>query len=109
MEDVVTARADYGKLDQAASPIRIRLNSTAVRARHLGPMDSSKEVEVAYVQNGRLQSVKGKACVLACYNGMVPHLCPELPDKQKEALRYGVKEPLVYTHVAIRKWMAFHK
>jgi spermidine dehydrogenase len=40
---------------------------------------------------------------------MVPHLCPELPDKQKEALRYGVKEPLVYTHVAIRNWTAFHK
>jgi spermidine dehydrogenase len=109
MEDVVTARADYGKLDQPGSAIRIRLNSTAVRARHLGPMGSSKEVEVAYVQSGKLQSVKGKACVLACYNGMVPYLCPELPDKQKEALRYGVKEPLIYTHVAIRNWMAFHK
>jgi spermidine dehydrogenase len=109
MQDIVTAPTDYGKLDQSSSPIRIRLNSTAVRARHIGSPDSAKEVEVAYVQNGRLASVRGKACVLACYNGMVPHLCPELPDPQKEALRYGVKEPLIYTHVAIRNWTAFSR
>ena len=108
MEDVVTAQADYGKLDETSSPIRIRLNTTAVRACHLSPPDLAKEMEVAYVQKGKLQSVKGKACVLACYNGMVPHLCPELPEKQKEALQYGVKEPYIYTHVAIRNWMAFH-
>ena len=109
MEDVVTARADYSKLDQSASPIRIRLNSTVARARQSGPPESPKEVEVAYVQKGKLKSVKGKACILACYNGMVPHLCTELPEKQKEALRYGVKEPFIYTHVAIRNWTAFHK
>ena len=109
MEDVVTARADYGKLDQSSSPIRIRLNSTAVRARHSGQPESAKEVEVAYVQEGKLKKVTGKCCVLACYNSMVPYLCPELPDKQKEALHYCVKEPFIYTHVAIRNWGAFHK
>ena len=109
MEDVVTARADYRKLDQSSSPIRIRLNSTAVRARHSGAADSAKDVEVVYVQEGKLRSVRGKCCILACYNGMVPYLCPELPDKQKEALHYGVKEPFIYTHVAIRNWTAFHK
>jgi spermidine dehydrogenase len=109
MEDVVTARADYSKLDQPSSRVRIRLNSTAVRARHTGPPESATGVEVAYVQKGKLQSVTGRACVLGCYNVMVPYLCPELPEKQKEALHYGVKEPLIYTHVAIRNWTAFHK
>jgi len=109
MEDVVTAHADYAKLDQASSPTRIRLNSTAVRARHSGSLESSEQVEVSFVQEGKLQSVKGKSCILACYNTMIPYLCPELPDKQKEALHYGVKEPLIYTHVAIRNWTAFHK
>jgi spermidine dehydrogenase len=109
MEDIVTARVDYGKLDQPSSPIRIRLNSTVVRARNSGAPDSPREVEVAYVKKGKLQSVKGKACVLACYNSMVPYLCPELPEEQKEALHYCVKEPFVYTHVAIRNWTAFHK
>ena len=109
MEDVVTARADYGKLDLSSSPIRIRLNSTAVRAQHSGQPESAKEVEVAYVQKGKLKKVTGKCCVLACYNSMVPYLCPELPDKQKQALHYCVKEPFIYTDVAIRNWRAFHK
>jgi spermidine dehydrogenase len=109
MEDVVTARADYSKLDQSSSPIRIRLNSTAVRAHHSGSADSAKDVEVAYVQEGKLKSVRGTCCILACYNGMVPYLCSELPEKQKEALHYGVKEPFIYTHVAIRNWTAFQK
>jgi len=66
-------------------------------------------VEVSYVQEGKLKQVTGQCCVLACYNTMVPYLCPELPDKQKQALHYGVKEPFIYTHVAIRNWTAFHK
>lgn len=106
MEDVVTAQADYSKLDQASSLIRLRLNATAVRARNAA---TNGEVEVAYVQDGKLLTVKGKTCVLACYNCIVPYLCTELPDAQKEALHYGVKEPLIYTHVAIRNWMAFQK
>jgi spermidine dehydrogenase len=109
MEDVVTARADYSKLDQPSSPIRIRLNSTAVRVQHSVQPESAKEVEVSYVQEGKLKKTTGKSCVLACYNGMVPYLCPDLPEKQKEALHYCVKEPLIYTHVAIRNWTAFHK
>ena len=40
---------------------------------------------------------------------MIPHLCPELPAAQKEALKYGVKVPLVYTSVALRNWTAFKK
>jgi spermidine dehydrogenase len=109
MEDVVTARADYSKLDQASSSIRLRLNSTAVRARQSSANGSSQEVEVAYVQKGKLQTVKAKSCILACYNMMVPYLCPDLPEQQKESLHYNVKEPLIYTHVAIRNWTAFHK
>jgi spermidine dehydrogenase len=109
MEDVVTAQVDYGKLDRSPSPIQIRLNSTAVRARNFGPTGSAKEVEVSFVQEGKLKSIKAKSCVLACYNSMVPYLCPELPENQKEALHYCVKEPFIYTHVAIRNWTAFHK
>jgi len=109
MEDIVTARADYSRLDDAGSPVRVRLNSTAVHVVHSGPAESAREVEVAYMRGGKLQSVKGKACVLACYNGMIPYLCPELPEKQKTALAYGVKAPLIYTHVALRNWTSFEK
>ena len=109
MEDVVSARADYARLDEANSPLKIRLNSTVVQARHVGPRSAAKEVEVAYVRGDKLHSVRASHCVLACYNMMIPYLCPELPEKQKDALHYGVKEPLIYTHVALRNWQPFQK
>ena len=109
MDDIVTARADYSKLDDANSNVRVRLNSTVVHVSHAGAKDTAKEVEVSYIRGGKLQTVRGKSCVLACYNCMIPYLCPELPEKQKEALAFLVKKPLVYTHVAIRNWTSFHK
>jgi spermidine dehydrogenase len=109
MDDVVTARADYSKLDEANSAVRIRLNSTAVHVQHVKGATAANDVEVAYVRGGKLVSVRARKCVLACYNGMIPYICPELPEKQKEALSYLVKAPLVYTHVALRNWTAFHK
>jgi len=109
MEDVVTAKADYSKLDDEGAGVRIRLNSTVVRVQHVGAMDAAKEVEVAYVRGKKLKSVRAKQCVMACYNTMIPYLCPDLQEKQKDALSYLVKAPLVYTHVAVRNWTAFEK
>lgn len=108
MYDVVTAKADYSKLDTANASVRIRLNSTAVHVQH-SQTGAAKEVQVSYVRGGKLQTVTGKHCVLACYNGMIPYICPELPAPQKEALSYLVKAPLVYTRVALRNWTAFAK
>jgi len=109
MEDIVTARANYARLDDAASPIRVRLNSTAVKVKHAGDPATAKEVEVTYVRGGQAHRVRAANCVLACYNMVIPYLCPEMSDKQKEALAYGVKMPLVYTNVQIRNWKAFQK
>jgi hypothetical protein len=52
---------------------------------------------------GTLAAARAKAVVLACWNMMIPYLCPELPARQKDALHYLVKTPLVYASVAIRK------
>ncbi len=109
MEDIVTAHMNYARLDDADSKIRIRLNSTAVHARHLGDPQSAKEVEVVYVRGGQAHRVRAASCVLACYNMVIPYLCPEMSDKQKEALAYAVKIPLVYTNVQIKNWKAFQK
>ncbi|HEU4648742.1 MAG TPA: FAD/NAD(P)-binding protein [Gemmatimonadales bacterium] len=108
MDDIVTARFDYAQLDRAGAPTRIRLNSTAIRVRHLSP-PTGGEVAVTYVRGDTVRTVRARACVLACWNGVIPYLCPELPAAQKEALAYGVKVPLVYTNVALRNWTAFKR
>jgi spermidine dehydrogenase len=106
-EDSVMATANYAALDHENRSVRIRLNSTAARVRHVGPAASSREVEVVYGRDKRVYAVGAKHVVLACWNMMVPYLCPELPEQQKEALKYGVKVPLVYTTVSLRNWRAF--
>jgi spermidine dehydrogenase len=109
MEDIVLAHMDYSKLDDPTSPVRIRLNSTAIRAKNVGDPGTSREAEVTYVRGGKVRSVRAGSCILACWNTVIPYLCPEMSDKQKEALAYGVKVPLVYTNVAIRNWTSFDK
>jgi spermidine dehydrogenase len=109
MEDIVTARANYARLDDSASPVRIRLSSTAVSAKHVGDRATAKEVEVTYVRGGQARRVRAANCVLACYNMVIPYLCPEMSEKQKEALAYCVKIPLVYTNVQISNWKSFQK
>jgi spermidine dehydrogenase len=108
-EDIVTAQFDYAQLDRDGAPVRIRLNSTAVRVRHVGDKESSKEVEVTYVRSGQARRVRGRSCVLACYNQMIPYMCPELPEAQRTALSYALKAPMVYTNVLIRNWKAFQR
>jgi spermidine dehydrogenase len=106
-EDVVTARVDYAQLDRGGTPVRLRLNSIAIRARHLGDPKAAGQVEVTYLRGGRAYTARARSTVLACYNMMIPYLCPELPAAQKDALHKLVKTPLVYTSVALRDRQAF--
>jgi spermidine dehydrogenase len=108
-EDSVLANVDYSQLDRSESPIRIRLGSTCLRARHEGNPAAAKEVEIVYGREKQMYSLRAKSVILACWNMMIPYLCPELPAKQREALKYGVKVPLVYTAVSLRNWTAFKK
>jgi len=109
IEDVVLTPFDYSKLDQADSNIRIHLQSTAVRVEHDGAPRSSSRVGVTYVRGGQTNRVWARSCILACYNQMIPHLCPELPGPQREALKTMVKSPILYSNVALRNWQPWKK
>jgi spermidine dehydrogenase len=103
MEDIVTARVDYQQLDRSDNRCRIRLNSSVVDVRHL----NDQQVQTSFVTGDQAYSVKSKNVVLACWNTVIPYLCPEIPAPQKEALSYGIKSPLVYTGVLLSNWQAF--
>src|SRR5262249_37853392 len=102
--DVVTSRANYAKLDQDGAAVRIRLNSTAVRVKHLGDAASAKEVEIAYARGGKIYTAKAKHAVLACWHVVIPYICDELPQTQKDALASAQKVPLLYTNMVLRNW-----
>ena len=104
-DDIATSHFDYSALDLKQHPVRLRLNSTVVGVRET----DDDTVTVDYVRDGDAVRVTGDHCVLACYNGAIPYLCPQLPESQKEALRYGGKVPLVMTNVLIENGHAFSK
>lgn len=109
MHDIVAAKFNYNELDQPDSPVRLRLNATAVHVRHIGDPSSAKHVEMTYVQDGQARRVRARNCVFACYLSIIPHLCPELPTAQKDALARTIRMPLVSVNVLVSNWTAFEK
>jgi spermidine dehydrogenase len=109
MEDVVMARFNYSRLDTDQTSVRLRLKSTVIRVESSGGAEAGGGVDVTYVKDGKPFSVKGKHTVLACWNHVIPFICPELPPEQKIALSYSEKLPVVYAKALIRNWKPFHK
>ena len=103
---IVGARLRYDRLDVKGAHTRLRLSSPAIGVERLGPK-SEDLVAVDYVRGGAIERVTARHCVLACYHGMIPYLCPAIPDAQKTALHHGPKVPFLYTHVALRNWRPF--
>jgi len=109
VSDVVLAKADYSKLDAPSSPVRIRLNSTVVKVKHVADPATAKEVEVAYASGKSVKTVRAANCILACWHVVIPYIAAELPTAQKEALASAQKVPLLYSNVLIRNWTSFQK
>jgi spermidine dehydrogenase len=109
MEDSVAAHVNYEQLDRPENDVRIRLGSTVVRAQHNGDVGTAKAVDVTYMRDGKSHRVRAGSTVMACFNAIVPYLCPELPEPQKAALHLAVRKPLVAATVALTNWRAFAK
>ncbi|MEX0915215.1 MAG: FAD/NAD(P)-binding protein, partial [Wenzhouxiangellaceae bacterium] len=105
IQDIVTARFDYSVLDQPENLTRIRLSSTVVGVRHQdGKLDGN--VDVTYVSGDKARTVTADKVVWAGYHGMLPFICPDVPQQQLTALESSVRAPLVYTNVLIRNWQS---
>jgi spermidine dehydrogenase len=102
--NIATAQFNYAELDRPGSPVRVRLESTAVQVEN-----QDGRVAVTFVRGGEASRVRAKHCVLACYHAMIPHLCPEVPEAQKEAQRNQVKHPMLVTNVLLRSGKGFEQ
>jgi len=105
-EDIVLSKFNYSELDKSSNIVRIRLNSTVVNVKHSGDPNSSRDVFVSYINGKKSYQVKGKGVVMACYNVMIPHIVPDLPEEQAAALRRNMRLPLFYTTVGLKNWRA---
>ena len=102
--NLALAQFDYSKLDEAGTPVRLRLESTVINTAN-----QNGGTRVTYVNDGQVLRVNAKHTVLACYHAIIPHVCPELPEEQKQAQKYQVKRPLLVTNVLLRNSKAIDK
>ncbi|HJO04577.1 MAG TPA: NAD(P)-binding protein [Acidobacteriota bacterium] len=115
MADVILDRVGYSRLDEPSSPVRIRLNSLAVQVEHLGEAPvgrlrtDDRETEVTYVRAGKLYRVRSKGTILAGDNAMIPYICAELPEEQREALLLTDRAVNMMTTVSLRTWESFER
>ena len=105
-EEIVLSKFNYAELDKSSNNVRVRLNSTVVNVRHSGDPKTSSEVFVNYINDNKSYQVKAKGVVMACYNMIIPHIVPDLPEDQYAALRALSKVPLQYTTVGVTNWRA---
>lgn len=104
--DLVMAEFDYGALDDPENSTRIRLSSTAIEVKHEGPVGEAEKVAVTYIFDGTPRRVRASSVIMACWNMVIPFVCRDLPEKQKEALSLNVKIPYVFANVMVKNWQA---
>ena len=83
MEDVVTAKADYSQLDRAKRRASAAEQHGRERENIFGRFRAQKRCKSLTCAAASCKASGGKNCVLACYNVMIPYLCPDLPDAAK--------------------------
>ncbi|MEP7241935.1 MAG: NAD(P)-binding protein [Devosia sp.] len=107
MEELVLNTLDYGKLDLADAPVRLRLEASVVRVKHDGDPATATSVTLTYAEGKELKIVTAAHVVLACWSRVIPKITDEVAAPQVEALNDQVKVPLIYGTVLLRTWQAF--
>lgn len=100
-KEMIDAKLEYGALDQPDHGVRMRLNSTVVRATHA---EDGRYVDVVYIKSNRAERVRARHAIMANWHQTLPYICPELGDAQKAALASQQKAPMAMASVALRNW-----
>lgn len=107
VENVVTARCDYTRLDQGGSPVRLRLNSLVYRVVPGGARGGVAKIEYQDTRTGGAHFVHARHVVMACWHRVTAQVVQGLPQQQVEDLSYARKVPLIYARASLNNWRAF--
>jgi spermidine dehydrogenase len=109
LEDVCRGSIDFAALDRAGSPVRIRLGSTAVWARHDAAPAASEIVTIVYTRGGTLYRVRARSVVMAGGSWTTRHIVRDLADAQRDAYAQFYRSPAMMANVAVRNWRFLQK
>jgi spermidine dehydrogenase len=109
LEDVCRNSVNFAALDRAGAAARIRLDSTAVWARHEGDPAKFEFVNIAYTRGGKVFRVKARSVVMAGGSWTTKNIVRDLPDDRKTAYSHFYRSPCMVANVAVRNWRFLYK
>jgi spermidine dehydrogenase len=109
MEAVWKNPVNFGALDQPGQPVRLRLNSTAVRVEHMGEPAKSEFVSITYVSDGKLSRVKARTVVMAGGGWITKHVVRDLDETRRSAYNQFCYSPYMVANVAVTNWRFLYK
>src|SRR5690606_9193821 len=96
------AASRHALLDREDLPVRVRLNTLAVRAEQTG----SGDVRVTYARDGSLYAVSARHAIMAGGGYVTRRIVPGLAPSQQAALGSFCYAPVVLINVALRNCRA---
>jgi len=102
--DIINGPVQWGELDRAGAPVRVRLAATVLAVRHEGSPESAKHVVVTYLKDGKLFKVRAKGVVLCGQQHANRHICRDLSPEYREAMNAFHHAPMLTVNVAVRHW-----
>ncbi len=102
-------RVNFGALDRAGQPTRIRLKSTVVRVEHAGDPASAPHVVITYARGNELYKVRARRVVVAGGSWTAKHIVHDLPAAHREAYAQFYRSPCMMANVAVTNWRFLYK
>jgi spermidine dehydrogenase len=107
--DVCRNRVDFSALDRESNPVRVRLNSMAVRVEHEGPPEKSNLVQVTYTRNGQAYRARARTVIMAGGGWATRRVVRDLPGELRAAYNQFCYSACLVANVAVRNWRFLHK
>jgi spermidine dehydrogenase len=101
-DSLMYGAVNFAALDAASASMRIRLNTTALRVRHVGA--HAKRVEVIFAHGGKLFKARASRVVMASGGWINKHLLTDMPDDLRAAYGEFGYAPALIVNVALRQW-----
>jgi spermidine dehydrogenase len=95
---------NFHALDRPGQPVRLRLDSTAVRVEHMGEPEKSEFVSVMYMKGGKVFRVKARTVVMAGGGWITKHVVRGLDGTRRASYDQFIYSPYMTANVAVRNW-----
>jgi len=103
-EEILNCRLRFDAMDQAGSPVRLRLNSMAIKVEHEGDPEKTGLVSIAYKKHGKIYVVKSRSVVMASAGWTNRYALGDGFDDISKAYREFNYSAVAVINVALTNW-----